>query len=102
MDVLFDIRLKNRNQIVAHPLTNDESVVMNMEDMLKFMSEMNHKPKFVALNEDDCAKTVDFIDRSPREVDSSKQPTGKKGDLHILGITVKKEENFPEWYSQVG
>ncbi|UKK00122.2 prolyl-tRNA synthetase [Theileria orientalis] len=100
VDVLFDIRLKNRNQIVAHPLTNDESVVMNMEDMLKFMSEMNHKPKFVALNDEDCSKTVDLIDRSPREGDNSKQQGGKKGDLNILGITVKKEENFPEWYSQ--
>lgn len=98
--VLFDIRLKNKVDVVAHPLTNDQSVVMKMEDMLKFLTQINHFPTFLPLNDlDSTTHTTDKTVNSVTTVNSVNNV--KKGEVNILGITVKKYENFPEWYSQV-
>ncbi|EAN33410.2 proline--tRNA ligase [Theileria parva strain Muguga] len=98
--VLFDIRLKNKVDVVAHPLTNDQSVVMKMEDMLKFLTQINHFPTFLPLN--DLDSTTHATDKTVNSVTTVNSVNNvKKGEVNILGITVKKYENFPEWYSQV-
>uniref|UniRef100_A0A3B0MTG1 Proline--tRNA ligase n=1 Tax=Theileria annulata TaxID=5874 RepID=A0A3B0MTG1_THEAN len=98
--VLFDIRLKNKVDVVAHPLSNDQSVVMKMEDMLKFLTQINHFPTFLPLNDLDSTTHVNNIDKNTvNSVNTNEK--NKKGEMNILGITVKKHENFAEWYSQV-
>ncbi|AFZ80456.1 prolyl-tRNA synthetase, putative [Theileria equi strain WA] len=97
--LLFDSRLKERKDIVAHPLHNEESIVMSLEDMTKFLREVNHEPTFMPMNEQDAAALGEPVAK-PTEAKSAKQ-AAKSNDLNILGITVKKEENFAEWFTQV-
>ncbi|GFE55384.1 prolyl-tRNA synthetase [Babesia ovis] len=93
--VLLDERIKGQREIMAHPLHNTKSVCISTEDLVRFLKENNHEPTFVATYGEES------------EGQSATQPTAappavvtadKEG--HILGITVKKETNFPEWYTQ--
>ncbi|GIX65764.1 prolyl-tRNA synthetase [Babesia caballi] len=91
--VLLDERIRSKPEIMAHPLHNAASICISTDDLIRFLKENEHEPTFIAT----CGNEEAAGDAAPAVAQA-----GAAGDKegHILGVTVKKSENFPEWYTQ--
>ncbi|KAK2197149.1 bifunctional YbaK-aminoacyl-tRNA synthetase-associated domain/Prolyl-tRNA synthetase [Babesia duncani] len=85
--LLLDERLKEKKTILSHPLHNAATIEMPLEDYFVFFRHLNHEPEY-----------INFDPLPPSE---PTPPKSKEKEGHILGVTVKKAENFTEWYTQV-
>lgn len=74
-----------------HTTHNAESVCISIDDLVRFLKENNHEPTFVVTS-------GELEEQKPAAAPAAAAGTDKEG--HILGITVKKTANFPEWYTQ--
>lgn len=81
--------------------------------MEKIIELSGHKPDIIDFAQlADAPKEENTENQKPKQKKEKKEKTenkekkDKKGDKdeedhHMLGITIKREENFSEWYSQV-
>ena len=47
VEVLFDEDLKNRELLAVHPNTNEASILINFNDLEKFVKETKHEIKYI-------------------------------------------------------
>ncbi|KAK1441761.1 prolyl-tRNA synthetase [Babesia gibsoni] len=88
--VLLDERIKEKNEVMVHTTHNSESICIALDDLVMFLKEHNHEPTFVVTSGEE--------ENKPAAEAAQQVPAEKEG--HILGVTVKKSVNFPEWYTQ--
>ncbi|ORM40612.1 Proline--tRNA ligase [Babesia sp. Xinjiang] len=98
--VLLDERIKEKQEIMAHALHNTTSICISTEDLVRFLKENNHEPTFVATQGEDSEKEVAKTEQTDGPAAEQPAPACVDKEGHILGITVKKDVNFPEWYIQ--
>ncbi|KAK1937407.1 putative prolyl-tRNA synthetase [Babesia divergens] len=89
--VLLDERIREKKEVLVHTTHNAESVCISIDDLVRFLKENNHEPTFVVTS-------GELEEQKPVAAPAAAAGTDKEG--HILGITVKKTANFPEWYTQ--
>lgn len=113
----FDSEIEKMEEVVIHPLHNYSSITLRRADVIKFCEFYKHSPQYVQVENDSGNEN---IKREDTEVDDqragksvlkikggdAKNNTSasidKKGeDMKLIGLTAKKNENFPEWYTQV-
>ena len=49
VEVLFDKDLKNRELLAVHPNTNEASILINFNDLEKFVKETKHEIKYIKI-----------------------------------------------------
>jgi prolyl-tRNA synthetase len=99
----IDKALLSASIINVHPFRNDRTTSISPQDLLKFLEHIDHKPT-----------EVDF-DAAPADKSDTKQKQAKgeckqhaEEDTHaknvkrdtMLGLSVRKEEDFANWYTQ--
>lgn len=107
--VVFDKELEKCEYLSFHPQENTSTIELKKEDVFKFLSTLKIEPKF-----------YDLIDKEGEDKDEKEEggkdakehhEKGKKDQKkeHVdadkgetkLKLTVKKTEDFGEWYSQI-
>jgi prolyl-tRNA synthetase len=103
--------------MLFHPLTNDRSTPMTSSELRRFLKACGHEFKsldLAALAEAQKAQAAQPKKggakpkrQQPKKGERRQQAkaerdaTGKNTRSALLGMTVRKDENFSEWYSQV-
>lgn len=92
------------NEYVNYPtLRNDTNSTMKSSDVLKFLEHINHTPTIVnfaqviAAEEGQAAKEKETKAKVAAEKANA---TGVKKETQ-LGVSIKREEDFSNWYTQV-
>jgi prolyl-tRNA synthetase len=114
--LVLDEGLLAMDYVHSHPLINDMSCAMKPSDLINFCKTVGkHEPVMIAFEDAsaDAAKK-DPGAAAPKKADGKAKGGGdaaketgknpkvqaKKGET-LLALQWKKEENFPEWYSDV-
>jgi prolyl-tRNA synthetase len=104
----IDKILVDQKTLWVHPLHNDQSTSISGEDLIKFLKAVDHEPVIVDLSDvapaaasaaapaKSAPKTAD---KAKKEKDSGAEASGQKETL--LALSVKKEDDFATWYSEV-
>lgn len=95
--------------INVHPLRNDRTVSIAPADLLRFLEHINHKPTIVDFSvSSTIAKSAEASKqtKAPKvgkpNVSNEAEDTSKNLKKEtLLGLSVKKEEDFANWYTQV-
>ena len=103
----------NIKKIHSHPLTNDVSTAVAPADLKKYFEALGIEPVIVAFNTKSDQGGKAPANRPPQtkmpkgdqQSNAGKQKGGekkatKKGET-LLALQWKKDENFPQWYSDV-
>ena len=102
-DIKFaiDKSLLSANLIHLHPLRSDRTLLTSPENLNKYLKHINHEPTVLdfdafvsavpSVAKASCTASVAAEDE---DVKNSKKET-------LLGLSVTKEENFANWYTQV-
>jgi prolyl-tRNA synthetase len=102
----------NIQKIHSHPLTNDVSTALAPADLKKYFEALGIEPVIVAFNTKTDQGGKAPANRPPQtktakgeQTNAGKQKVGekkatKKGET-LLALQWKKDENFPQWYSDV-
>lgn len=110
--VALDSALLKATKVCTHPLRCDRSVSVSPDDLLKFLRSINHEPIVIDF---DATGSLPVQQKKPQKTASkSAQPTmsssshqqqaarNKKGAKETLDcITVKKDQDFTNWYAEV-
>ena len=102
--LLVDKALYNHELIGFHPMQNDATTAIKREDMEKIIELSGHKPDiidFTQISADAPKEEKEAKPKKEKKDKKDKKENKEDEELHMLGITVKKEEDFSEWYSQV-
>ncbi|MCQ2816097.1 MAG: hypothetical protein MJ252_02415 [archaeon] len=96
----FDAAIQSE-YVAVHPMDNTATVFLKKEDLLKLL-----KDKGIQVNLTDFKiKEEEKKTEEKKKEKKEKKPEEKKGnkdeDINVVGMTVKKEENFPDWFSEV-
>ena len=101
-DVTFciDKALLTEDIINIHPLRNDRTTSLSAADLLKFCEFFKHAPKEIDFDSAPVAVPAAAKKgaKGPAK-EAKKKQVPKKGDT-LLAVTVKKDEDFPLWYTQ--
>lgn len=97
----IDKSLLSSELINIHPLRNDKTTSITPEDLNKFLEHINHKATVIDF---DSAPAELPVDKKSTTVKPPKAPAedsakNVKKDTQ-LGLSVKKEEDFANWYTQ--
>eukprot|EP00922_Rhytidocystis_sp_ex-Travisia-forbesii_P028294 GHVS01041533.1.p1 GENE.GHVS01041533.1~~GHVS01041533.1.p1 ORF type:complete len:704 (+),score=120.51 GHVS01041533.1:150-2261(+) len=93
VEFLMDDKLKQYTNMMIHPMHNRSTLQVAVADVLRYCQTFDHSVKWIDLAESSCSE-------KPAE-DPSTSPLAADGSSSLLGITVKKLQDFPEWYTQV-
>lgn len=99
---VIDNSLLGRNLINSHPLRSDRTTSLTPEELNKYLKHVNVEPIIVdftkqAKTPTSSAKPAAKKTKQPVE---KKKEENKKGETK-LGLSVKKDEDFSLWYTQV-
>jgi prolyl-tRNA synthetase len=100
--LLVDEALYEQEQIGFHPMQNDATTAIKKTDMEKIIELSGHKPQII--NFENLATQIEAESEKDKKKEKKEKPKKAKeedDDTNLLGITVKKEEDFSYWYSQV-
>eukprot|EP00922_Rhytidocystis_sp_ex-Travisia-forbesii_P028299 GHVS01041538.1.p1 GENE.GHVS01041538.1~~GHVS01041538.1.p1 ORF type:complete len:698 (+),score=132.17 GHVS01041538.1:61-2154(+) len=86
VELLMDAKLKQYKHMMIHPMHNKSTLQVSVDDVIRYCQTFGHDPKWVDLTEGVAAET---------------SPVADSGSSNLLGITVKKAQDFSEWYTQV-
>ncbi len=105
----IDKILVDQKTLWVHPLHNDQSTSISGEDLIKFLKAVDHEPVIIDLSDvppaaagaaAPAAKSAPkAADKAKKEKDSGAEASGQKETL--LALSVKKEDDFATWYSEV-
>merc|ERR1719273_1047357 len=117
--VVLDSELETSGKdIMVHPLTNAATLSLSFKSLMLFLEKTGHAPDNVKIM--DVPEKTD--DQKPQKTQKPQKPqkpqkkknqaknpkpnTANKGGKQVkkitkLGLSVKKTEDFAEWYSQV-
>eukprot|EP00400_MALV-I_sp_L67-5_P000385 gene385-679_t len=107
---LLDSRIKGCQKVWGHPLHNEASSLVTVDELVKFATACGHEPTWIECVEQGAAPAGGYPKKEEKKeakAPAKQQPKKKKEkkeDVHdssMLGITVKKSEDFSEWYTQV-
>ena len=90
--------------IIAHPMISTSSVFIKLTDLVALLEKEGIKVNVIDFSKVPEQKKEQKEEKKPKEKkEKEKKEKKKEGDedLSILGIVNKKEENFPDWYSEV-
>lgn len=90
--VAIDEHLYKDEYWAFHPMDNTATVEIKRDDFLKFLDEFKVKYNRLALDVP--------VEAEPKKVEEKKEEVPKEKE-NLLGIEVKKTQNFSEWYQQV-
>ncbi|PFH37583.1 prolyl-tRNA synthetase (ProRS) [Besnoitia besnoiti] len=102
---VLDRKLKDSpdSVVFVHPLHNKASVGIKVADLLKFVESCEHPVTWI-----DCEEAVKLAAAPAAgagvgalKAKAAAAPKDAVTDSSMLGVTVKKAENFSEWYTQV-
>ncbi|CBZ55652.1 putative prolyl-tRNA synthetase [Neospora caninum Liverpool] len=101
--LVFDKDMKENPDLVVlvHPLHNKATVALKAADLLKFVEACGHSVTWIDI--DEAVKLAAAPAGGAEKAKTpAKAPAAKEtvNDSSMLGVTVKKDENFPEWYTQ--
>ncbi len=108
----LDKRLQGHQKVWAHPLHNEASTCVTVDDLLKFAEANDHEITWIETVEEGAApppaaKPASGYPEKPKPKPAVKKQAPKKKPQEDLkgaaleGLTVKKEEDFATWYTQV-
>eukprot|EP00388_Colpodella_angusta_P039637 GDKK01047900.1.p1 GENE.GDKK01047900.1~~GDKK01047900.1.p1 ORF type:complete len:713 (+),score=286.20 GDKK01047900.1:1-2139(+) len=99
VEVFLDeaLRANGADSILVHPMHNEATISLKITDLEKFIAETGRPVQWIDLSA--VAAPVE----APKAVaaPAKKAVQVAVADSSLLGITVKKEEDFSEWYKQV-
>jgi prolyl-tRNA synthetase len=89
--VCIDKALLDSDIVNIHPLRNDRTVSIKPADLVAFLKNINHEPRI-----------LDFTAPAPAPAAASASGEDAKNVKKetMLGLSVKKEEDFANWYTQ--
>lgn len=110
---VMDESVKDSNKkLLVHPLHNEATLALCVGDLESFLASTGHQLKYVRFEAQLGAGQSQLgagqsqpAAAPAHSKTSTPEPPNKKSDLLLgteqLGITEKKNDNFPEWYTQV-
>ena len=93
----IDKALTEINTVNIHPLVNDRTTSISFTDLKLFLNHIKHEP--IVLDFDSAP--MPLPPAAPKEKKNEKPPAKEKkakGET-LLGLSVKKDENFAQWYT---
>jgi len=106
--VCLDARIKGFEYVNAHPLHNEATTTVLTSDLLKFLESYGHKVTWIdGLAKDDGSsaapqpKAKAAAEPKAKAKAKAKAAAKADGNEDTKGITIKKQDNFAEWYTQV-
>jgi len=104
VNLIVDKALYDQKYVAFHPMQNDATSAITRAGMEKVIELSGHTPDIVDFGAlgtltggDDT--TTPQKEKAPK-ADKKKKEENKDDDLHLLGITVTKEQDFANWYTQ--
>ena len=110
----LDQRMVGQAAIWVHPLMNTQSTCLSYDDLVKFLTAVGHPPKILDFSDEEAAPAGDAAQKAAKpakpDAGGAKKGGEKKeagdGDKDVqketgLGMSAKKEEDFPTWYADV-
>ena len=110
--LVLDEDLMKASKIHPHPLLNDQSVSMTPAALTDYLAKIGVEPMMVSFDEAPAGgaapaaapaaagKKAPKKDKQAAAPGDAAKKTNKKGET-LLALQWKKEENFPQWYSDV-
>ncbi|CAI2358734.1 unnamed protein product [Moneuplotes crassus] len=101
VELLMDKALYDQEYIGFHPMQNDATFAISSSDMEKVIKLSNHEPQVINFSElivlSEAGKDKQEKKEKPKK---EKKEKVKDEDLHELGITISRQDDFSLWYSQ--
>ena len=110
----IDKILLDQNTLWLHPLHNDQSTSISGADLIKFLKAVDHEPVVIDFSDvapadsaaEPAAKAAKGGEKpAAKAADKGKKETGAGADSGqketLLSLSVKKEDDFATWYSEV-
>ena len=109
----IDKVLVDQKTLWLHPLHNDQSTSISGADLLKFLKAVDHEPVIIDLSDAAPASAAPASNAAPKAAVPKAADKGKKeaasgagGEASgqketLLSLSVKKEDDFATWYSEV-
>jgi len=103
---LIDHNLPFESNILVHPLQNDLTLEMKAETLFKLIDREYTVMDFnnIEVNDDKDDKDKEkkennnnIKDKKGKEKKKKEENIEDNDDNELIGITIKREENFPEW-----
>lgn len=101
----IDSKITEDTSILVHPMTNDMTLQVRAGDVFSFINknktivDFTNLEQFIKLNsQKEQGSTETQVHEKKKD---KKNDEGPKEKEETLGLTVKKEDNFPDWYQQV-
>jgi prolyl-tRNA synthetase len=105
---VIDKALMDCNLINIHPLRNDKTTSITPSDLEKFLEHVKHKATVVDFKAAASLPAAPAPEKKAKAAKpakeakvSDKAPTGNVAGETGLGLSVKKDEDFSLWYTQV-
>lgn len=94
---IVDNKIKDNTLVLVHPIQNDYTFEVKFVDILNFLN--NPTIEYIDFNnlenENDDNKDTDQQNKKNTKVKKDKKVDNE--EVELLGITYKREEDFPEW-----
>ncbi|CAI2359731.1 unnamed protein product [Moneuplotes crassus] len=101
VQLLVDKSLYGQEWLGIHPMQNDATFAISGADMEKVITLSNHEPQVINFSELVVLSDTPKYKQQKKEKKPKKEKKAKDEDLHELGITISREDDFSLWYSQV-
>lgn len=98
--LLMDQTLYEQELIGFHPMQNDATTAISKADMEKIISLSAHEPLIIDFTKLATEQKDNKAKPEKKQKVQKKEKKEKDEDLHELGITVTRDEDFSQWYSQ--
>mmetsp|Transcript_55995 Transcript_55995/g.121830 ORF Transcript_55995/g.121830 Transcript_55995/m.121830 type:complete len:144 (-) Transcript_55995:1579-2010(-) len=101
---LMDSKIQTNQLIMIHPMCNDKTIEISTQDLIKTLEKTPEFIDFEALAVANSNANEEPVKQDKKNA-KAKQPKDNKKDNkfkkedegELIGITSKREENFPDW-----
>eukprot|EP00923_Selenidium_pygospionis_P028637 GHVN01051330.1.p1 GENE.GHVN01051330.1~~GHVN01051330.1.p1 ORF type:complete len:703 (+),score=117.01 GHVN01051330.1:306-2414(+) len=102
VELVMDERIKSVDKVVVHPFHNEASVEMKVSDLVKVIEEHGKKTiTWLDFSIDAAISELSPVKPAPPVKADKVTVAASATDSSALGITVKKDDDFSQWYTQV-
>lgn len=99
----IDKALTEVDFVNIHPLRNDMITSITPSDLTKFLDHIHQKATILDFSVTATAASSEGAEKAPKAAKAAKadaEEETKKREGTLLGLSYKKEEDFPNWYTQ--